>query len=205
MIGRIWGKKIGMTQLFVGEKVIPVTAINLSDWFVTGIKTQERDGYIAVQVGCLRDRYAGKEFQPEWLKSLKTYFRLVREIRMDQADETLQIGQALDFRNYVSLGDTVHVRGTTRGRGFTGVMTRHGFGGFSASHGSTMMRRPGSVGFMRSQGRVIKGKKLPGHMGAKQHAVMNLEVVQIEKNAPVIFVKGSVPGHAGSFLFISKA
>ena len=84
-------------------------------------------------------------------------------------------------------------------------MTRHGFGGFGASHGSTMMRRPGSVGFMRSQGRVIKGKKLPGQMGAKQQAVMNLEVVQIEKNAPVIFVKGSVPGHAGSFLFISKA
>jgi len=205
MIGRIWGKKIGMTQLFVGEKVIPVTAISLSDWFVTGIKTQERDGYVAVQVGCLRDRYAGKEFQSDWLKSLKTHFRLVREIRMTEPDETLQIGQALDFRNYVALGDTVHVSGTTRGRGFQGVMTRHGFGGFPASHGSTMMRRPGSVGFMRSQGRVIKGKRLPGHMGAAAHAVKNLEIVQIETNAPVIFVKGSVPGHAGSFLFITKA
>lgn len=205
MIGRIWGKKIGMTQLFVGEQVIPVTAISVGNWFITGIKTQDRDGYVAVQVGCLRDRYVGQEFKPDWLKNLKTYFRVVREIRMDQPDETLQIGQAIDFRQYVALGDKVHVRGTTRGRGFQGVITRHGFGGFSASHGSTMHRRPGSVGFMRSQGRVIKGKRLPGHMGVEQCAVMNLEVVQIEKDAPVIFVKGSVPGHAGSFVFISKA
>lgn len=205
MIGRIYGKKIGMTQIFLDEAVIPVTAIDLGNWIVTGFKTQERDGYIAVQVGCLRDKYAKKTFQPEWLKKLKTYFRLVKEIKMDQADETLQIGQSLDFRNFVAQGDTVHVTGTTKGRGFQGGVKRHGFGGLPATHGSTMHRRTGSVGHMRSQGRVIKGKRLPGHYGVDQRVLKNLEVVQIEKDAPVILVKGSVPGYAGSFVFITKA
>lgn len=205
MIERIMGKKIGMTQIFVGERVVPVTAINLGNWFVTGLKTEERDGYIAVQVGCLRDKYESKEFQADWLRNLKTHFRLVKEIRMDQSDDTLQIGQALDFRNYVAQGDSVDVKGASRGRGFQGCVKRHGFGGFSASHGSTMMRRPGSVGFMRSQGRIIKGKRFPGQMGSETVVLKNLEVIQIQQDAPVIFVKGSVPGHSGSFVIISKA
>lgn len=205
MIERIMGEKIGMTQVFVGEKAIPVTAINLGTWFVTGLKTQERDGYVAVQVGSLRDKYASKEFQSDWLKSLKTHFRYIKEIRMEQPDDTLQIGQVLDFRNYVAQGDTVHVKGSSRGRGFQGCVKRHGFGGFGASHGSTMMRRPGSVGFMRSQGRIIKGKRFPGQMGVEASVVKNLEVIQIQTDAPVILVKGSVPGHSGSFVVISKA
>jgi large subunit ribosomal protein L3 len=124
---------------------------------------------------------------------------------MDQPDDSLQIGQALDFRNYVTQGDAIHVTGTSKGRGFQGGVKRHGFGGLPASHGSTMHRRTGSVSHMRSQGRVIKGKRLPGHHGVDQKVMRNLEVVQIEKDAPVILVKGSVPGHSGAFVFITKA
>ena len=101
-------------------------------------------------------------------------------------------------------GEQVNVFGTMRGRGFAGVMKRWNFTGGVASHGSMLGRRPGSIGHMRARGRVIKGKKLPGHMGATRRAVRNLAIVKIEKNGPIILVKGAVPGHAGSLVFVQR-
>ena len=205
MIRGFWGKKVGMTQVFVNDKVVPVTAIDAAHWIVTAIKTEKRDGYSAVQVGCIKKRYLGQLFSPEWLKKLTTYFSLVREIRVE-ADLSCEVGKPLTWQAEVKESDFVHVTGTTKGCGFAGVVRRHRFGGPRGSHGGKSMgNRPGSIGFMTSQGRVIKGKKLPGRMGGKQRQVANLEVVQVNVQDGLVLVKGAVPGKTGSFVFVHKS
>lgn len=201
----VWGKKIGMTQLFVGDKVIPVTAIDVSNWVITNIKTKERDGYDAVQVGLTKKRFQQKPFSPEWLKKLTTYFSVVREVSPENVGAELTIGQPIDLATIMKEGNKLHVTGATIGRGFQGTMKRHDFNGSPGSHGSTIGRRPGSLSFMRSRGRVIKGKRLPGHMGAVQRMTKNLEVVKFEHDAQVVLVSGSIPGKSGSLVFIKKA
>lgn len=204
MVSGIWGKKVGMTQVFSNDKVVPVTVVDVGNWFVTGIKTTEKDGYNAIQVGCLKKRYLDEKLVANWLKKLGQYFTYVREIQVDAIPESISIGHKIDFYNQFKEGDFVDVAGATRGRGFAGVVKRWGFTGARASHGAKMGKRPGSISFMRSQGRVIKGKKLPGHMGTEQRVMRNLPVVKVESDGPIILVKGSVPGHAGSLLFIRK-
>lgn len=204
MAAGFWGKKLGMTQLFTQDKVVPVTAIDVSQWVVTNVKTQERDGYGALQIARIKDRFAKAEFSHEWLKNLKKYFSFVREIPNISQLTTEQIGQPIDARTLVAIGDKVDVVGITIGRGFQGVIKRHGFGGPPGSHGSCMGRRPGASSSYRSQGRVIKGKKFPGHMGAVNRMMKNLEVVRIEEGSQVVFIKGSVPGKAGALLSIVK-
>jgi len=199
----LWGKKIGMSQLFDGDKVVPVTAIDVRGWLVTGVRTLERDGHAALQVGRLRDRYMDKPYSPQWLKQKKKYFGIVREIPFEGDLETVKLGSAIAFHESVEQGDMVDVFGRTRGRGFAGVVKRHNFAGPPASHGSTMGNRPGSIGFMCSNGRVVKQKAMPGHMGNVQRAVMNLQVVA--KDVGVVFVKGAVPGHSGSLVFVRKS
>lgn len=204
MTHEFWGKKIGMTQLFVGDKVVPVTAIDVANWVVTQIKTQENDGYNAVQIGLPRDRYIKESFSAEWLKKAKKFFVLVREVKLDNVTD-FTVGQAVDFYGQLAEGDKVNVTGVTSGHGFKGAVQRHGFAGGGASHGSTLGKAPGSMSFMRSRGRVIKGKRLPGHMGAVQKMMKSLPVVKIEADARVLLVKGSVPGKAGSLVFVKKA
>lgn len=205
MITGFWGKKIGMTQVFVEGKVVPVTVIDAGNWFVTNIRTKERDGYNAVQIGCVRSRYVGEPFAAEWLKNLKKYFGLIREIKIEGEMPELNIGQPADAYTSFQQGDKVDVSGTTKGCGFAGVVRRHRFNGPPGSHGSTMGNRPGSMSFMRSQGRVIKGKRLPGHMGVAWRMARNLVVVRVEPETGVMLVKGAVPGKAGSFLRVLKA
>lgn len=205
MVAGLWGRKVGMTQVFSQGKVIPVTVIDAANWFVTQIKSVERDGYNAVQLGLLRDRYVQQEFSADWLKALSKYFMMVREIPVDTLPEGLQVGSRADFYSTFAQGDRVDAFGNTKGCGFAGVIRRHGFNGPRASHGDTMGRRPGSMGYMRSQGRVIKGKKLPGHMGVEQQAVKNLTVVTVDQDARLILVKGSVPGKPGTLIFVRKA
>lgn len=205
MVTGLWGKKIGMTQVFSGNKVAPVTVIDFAHWFVTNVKTQERDGYQAVQVGRIKEKYAQEAFSEEWLKKPQQYFSFVREIKVDGELGDVKVGQPADFKTLVAQGDKVDVFGITKGCGFAGVVRRHGFTGARASHGSMMGRRPGSIGFMRSQGRVIKGKKLPGRMGNQKQVMKNLEIVRVEPDAQIVLVKGSVPGKAGSLVFIRKA
>ena len=205
MVSGMWGKKIGMTQVFAEDKVIPVTAINVGSWLVTNIKTQERDGYYAVQVGCVKKRHADKGFSKNWLKQPKEYFTILKEIRLHEKPEKVSVGQVADFHTLLAEGDQVDVFGKSRGRGFAGVVKRHNFSGSPGSHGATMGKTPGSIGFMTSQGKVIKGKKMPGHLGAAQCMMKNLEVIKIEKEAQVVLVRGSIPGHKGSLVFIRKA
>jgi large subunit ribosomal protein L3 len=205
MATRLWGKKIGMTQVFVNNKVVPVTAIDCAHWLVTNIKTKERDGYTAVQVGLVKDRYANAPFAKEWLTKPQKYFNHLKEIAFDGDFSTITLGQSADFNAAVDAGDFVDVVGNTIGRGFAGVVKRHDFNGPPGSHGSNMGKRPGSSSSYRSQGRIIKNKKFPGHMGTDARVMKQLEVVSIDKDANVVLVKGSVPGKAGSLLCIRKS
>jgi large subunit ribosomal protein L3 len=205
MATRLWGKKVGMTQVFSKNMVIPVTAIDVGNWLITNIKTKERDGYAAVQVGLLKNRYANSPFKAEWLTDSNKYFYHLKEIAFDGDTTSMQSGQPINFNEFLNAGESVDVVGTTIGRGFAGVIKRHNFNGPPGSHGSNMGKRPGSSGSYRSQGRVIKGKRFPGHMGVDTQAMRNLEVVSINKEANVVLVKGSVPGKVGSLLCIRKA
>lgn len=205
MISGLWGKKLGMTQLFTEDnKVVPVTAINTAHWFVTGLKTNDNDGYSAVQVGRLRKRYEASPFDSAWLKNLKKYFLHVHEILLNGDVSDLKLGQSFDGSSVVEQGAMVDVFGISKGRGFQGVMKRHGFSGGPASHGSEFKRAPGSIGNFCSEGRVAKGQKLPGQMGAKRAAVRGLEVVRVQPEEHMVLVKGSVPGNTGSVVFVRK-
>ncbi len=204
MLSGIWGKKIGITQLFYKDKVVPVTAIDVGNWVVTNIKTEDRDGYNALQVGRVRNKYVGEKPLKSWLKNLKQYFTVVREIKVDASPEGISLGDEISFYDKLKQGGFVDVFGISKGRGFAGVVKRHGFAGPPASHGATMGKKPGSIGHLTASGRVFKGKSMPGHLGAKKTAMKNLEVVEIKSDGPVIFVKGSIPGHTGSLVFIRK-
>jgi large subunit ribosomal protein L3 len=207
MLNGIWGRKIGMTQVFSAENtLVPVTVIDLDHWIITDIKTSERDGYDALQIGNMRRRYQEQMFSSDWLQKPKKYFEVLKELKIiAQPEQAFEIGQKIDYKTILSIGQTVNVFGMTKGKGFQGVIKRHGFSGGKASHGPRFGRWPGSVGFMRSQGRIIKGKKLPGHMGTVKRAVKKLEIVQIHDEGKVALIKGSVPGGAGSLVFMQKA
>lgn len=204
MMQGFWGKKIGMTQVFSNEKVVPVTAIDISNWYITQIKTKDRDGYNAVQVSRVKDRYSDKPFSTDWLKQSTKYFSAVNEVKIDgEVDESLEVGKSISLVD-LNQGDLVDAFGITKGSGFQGVVKRHGFAGGRASHGATFGRFTGSLSFMRSRGRVIKGKEMPGHMGVEKRVMKNLEVVKVESVGQVLLVKGSVPGKAGSFVYLRK-
>jgi large subunit ribosomal protein L3 len=205
MITGIWGRKIGMTQVFANDKVVPVTAIDVADWHVTNIKTQEKDGYDAIQVGSVRNRYKAEKYNKEWIKKPNHYYQFIREIPLQKALTDIAVGSSVDFTQLMKLGEAVDVVGTTKGGGFQGVTKRHGFTGAHASHGNTMGARPGSVGSLVKSGMVHKGKKLPGHMGCERKTIKRLEVVMIEAATKTLLVKGCVPGKSGSLVFVRKA
>jgi large subunit ribosomal protein L3 len=205
MITGIWGRKIGMTQVFANDKVVPVTAIDIADWYVTNIKTTERDGYSALQVGSVKPRFKDEKYSKEWVKSPNAYFSFIREIPLKQVSTDFVIGKKIDFSQLVQLGELVDVRSKTIGKSFAGVVKRHRFGGPRASHGCTMGKRPGSIGSLVKSGHVIKGKRLPGHMGCDNQVMRNLEIVMVEAATKTLLVKGSIPGKAGSLVFVRKA
>jgi large subunit ribosomal protein L3 len=205
MLNGVWGRKIGMTQIFSENVVVPVTAIHAGNWVIIGKKTKERDGYDAIIVGCLRDRYTQASFQMEWIKSLKTYFLFTKEIKCNADITAFAIGSPFDPLTVLNEGDTVHVSGRSKGIGFAGVIKRHGFNGPPGSHGSNMGKRPGSSGALRRCGKVIKGKRFPGRTGGEQCTLKNLVVAKAGlDNGSVFLVHGSVPGKTGTLLFIHK-
>lgn len=205
MIQGIWGLKVGMTQVFGDDsKVVPVTVVNTAGWFVTQIKTVEVDGYNAIQVACLRKKYEGQPFAKEWLKKLKQYCLFIKEISITELPEGLIVGSSIDLGSILAKDDSVDATGVTKGCGFAGVMRRWDFGGGPKSHGSTFSRKPGSIGNMRATGKVIKGKKMPGHMGDKQRTTQKLQVVQVRSEDNIVLVKGSMAGKPGSLVFLSK-
>jgi len=205
MATEIWGRKIGMTQVFANDKVVPVTAIDVSGWYVTNIKTTEKDGYNALQVGKVKDRYKAEKYNKEWIKQPKQYYSFIREIDLAQTTTDFVVGKHIDFSQLVQLGEKVDVRSKTIGKSFAGVVKRHRFAGPPGSHGSTMGNRPGSIGSLVKSGYVAKGKRLPGHMGCDNRMMRNLEIVMVEAETRTLLVKGSIPGKAGSLVFVRKS
>jgi large subunit ribosomal protein L3 len=200
----VWGRKIGMTQVFVNDKVVPVTAIDIADWHVTNIKTQERDGYNALQVGLVKNRYKDKAYNKEWVKKPSVYYSFIREIPLNSVMTDVVIGGPVNFSEQVLLGELVDVSGVTIGKSFAGVVKRWRFAGPPGSHGSTMGNRPGSIGSLVKSGYVAKGKKLPGHMGCDSRMMKNLEIVMIKAETKTLLVKGSIPGKSGNLVFVRK-
>ncbi|TVP56931.1 MAG: 50S ribosomal protein L3 [Gemmatimonadales bacterium] len=200
------GKKIGMTRVFDADgTAVPVTVVEAGPCPVVQVKTEETDGYSAVQLGFGRRKAkhatlaevghaakAGVEQAP----------RVLREFPISEGEE-FEPGQELTVEVFEA-GDKVNVVGTSKGRGFQGVVKRHGFAGRPASHGHPMSRTPGSMGPGTDPSRVIKGKKLPGQMGGTRTTVRNLEVVKVDTERNLLFVKGGVPGVRNSYLFIAK-
>ncbi len=206
MVAGIWGCKVGMTQIFAKDKVIPVTVVDVGHWLVTNIKTMNNNGYNALQVACVKKRYRNEEFSKDWLKKPNKYFSFIKDIPVakDVSSEVV-IGQPVNFFSEFLKGNKVDVFGKTKGRGFAGVVKRHNFSGPPGSHGSTMGNRPGSIGFITACGKVIKGKKMPGRLGHEQRVMKNLEIIEMKENEKTLFVRGSVPGKTGTFVFIRKA
>lgn len=206
MINGLWGKKIGMTQVFTeDQRVVPVTAIDIAHWFVTQVKTAEKDGYNALQCGLVRPRYQGLAFSTEWLTAPKKYFAFTREVSLVDEPAPFQVGQTLNAEQILSQGDAIDACGVTLGRGFQGVVKRHGHSGGRGSHGDKLGRGPGSLEGLRRSGRVRKGRALPGHMGAENRTIKNLEVIRVVPQENLILVKGSVPGKSNSLVFLRKS
>ena len=200
------GKKLGMTQIFWEDgAAIPVTVIEAGPCVVLQKKTKKTDGYDAIQLGFGRrkDKKATKPLKGHFKKADKGYFQFIREIRTDTPDD-YEVGQELKA-DIFGVGDRVDVIGTTKGRGFAGVIKRHGFHGGRATHGSMFHRAPGSIGSSATPSRVFKGTKLPGHMGNQRKTVQNLTVVGVRADRNLILVKGAVPGSRNGIVLIKNA
>jgi large subunit ribosomal protein L3 len=193
-----------MTQIFTEEgNVIPVTVISAGPCTVVHQKTVEADGYTAVKLG-FEDIKKEKINKPElglFEKIKVTPKKYLKEFRVDDVTE-YEVGKQLLAGDVFAAGDKIDVSGVSKGKGFQGVIKRHGQSRGPESHGSTYHRRPGSMGACAYPGRVFKGKKLPGHMGAKQITVQNLEVVKVDTENNYILVKGAVPGPKNALLTI---
>ena len=201
----ILGRKIGMTQVFTESgKLIPVTVVEVEKNVVTQIKTKENDGYDAIQLGFgnTREKLATKASAGHTAKAQTTPKRFFREIKgVDVNSYTL--GQEISADLFVP-GEVVDVTGTTKGKGFQGVIKRHGQSRGPMGHGSHYHRRPGSLGTMRPM-RVFKGKKLAGHMGTLTVTIQNLEIVAVDTENNVILVSGNVPGPKNGLVIIKSA
>ena len=201
----ILGRKVGMTEVFSTDgKLIPVTVIEVEPNVVTQVKTVDKDGYDAIQLGAF-DKKVKSSNKPEMghVKKANTQpKRFLKEIRgIDTSSYTL--GQVISADVFQS-GDTVDVTGTSKGKGFQGVIKRWNQSRGPETHGSTYHRRVGSMGTMRPM-RVLKGKKLPGHMGNEQVTIQNLMIVDVDTENKYILVSGNVPGAKNTFVFIREA
>ena len=202
----IIGKKVGMTQIF-DEKgnVIPVTAIETEGNIVAQIKTVETDGYQSIQLGYgeIKDKHINKPEAGHFAKAKLPNRKHLREFRLDSV-ENYKVGDEVKV-DIFEVGEKVDIQGTSKGKGFQGVIKRHGQHRGPMGHGSMYHRRPGSMGATSTPGRVFKGKKLPGHMGVETVTIQNLEVVKVDLDKNVILVKGSVPGAKGAVLKIKSS
>ena len=201
----ILGRKVGMTEVFsTNGKLIPVTVIEVEPNVVTQIKTTEKDGYNAIQLGAFdkKEKASNKPEMGHVKKAGTSPKRFLKEIRgIDTTSYTL--GQVIEADVFKS-GDTVDVTGTSKGKGFQGVIKRWNQSRGPETHGSTYHRRVGSLGTMRPM-RVLKGKKLPGHMGSETITIQNLMIVDVDTENKYILVSGNVPGAKNSFVFIREA
>ncbi|MGB3226227.1 MAG: 50S ribosomal protein L3 [Desulforhopalus sp.] len=202
----ILGKKIGMTRFYdeVGQAV-PVTVIEAGPCKILQVKTEATDGYSAIQVG-FGDKKASrvnKAVSGHLKKSNSDGFYFIREFRIED-DSVYEVGQEVSLDTVMKVGDKVDVQGTSKGRGFQGVIKRHGFSGGGAGHGSMFHRAPGSIGCSATPARVVKGKKMPGRMGNDTVLRKNVIVVDVRSEENVVLLKGPLPGAKNGLLKIFK-
>lgn len=205
MVKEIYGKKLGMTQIFAENgTAIPVTVIEVKPCTIVSKKTIDRDGYnaIVISFGEIKEKNVNKPMKGVFAKASVPAQRHLREVKVDNLDE-YEIGKTIDVSIFEN-GDKVDVQGTSKGKGFQGVIKRHGLSRGPMSHGSHHHRRPGSMGGTTTPGRVFKGKKLPGHMGSITSSILNLEVIKVDLDKNAILVKGSVPGAKKSIVRIKS-
>ena len=201
----ILGRKIGMTEKFTTDgKVIPVTVISVEPNVITQIKTVDTDGYNAIQLGVVdkKEKHATKQEIGHAKKAGVAPKRFLKEIRVEDT-QAYELGSTIKADTFEA-GEKVDVTGTSKGKGFAGVIKRHNQSRGPETHGSRYHRRPGSMGTMRPM-RVLKGKKLAGHTGSETVTIQNLEIIEVNVNDNYILVSGNVPGAKNSLVLIKSA
>ncbi|MBI4686120.1 MAG: 50S ribosomal protein L3 [Nitrospirae bacterium] len=202
MIG-ILGKKLGMTQIFTEDgKMVPVTVVEAGPCCVVQVKTLERDGYEATKIGFAeikKLKNVSKPMSGSFKKAGVKPYRVLREFPMGD----LKVGDIVTVERF-SKGDSISVAGTSKGKGFQGVMKRHNYAGGPGSHGSMFNRAPGSIGASSFPSRVWKNKGMPGHMGSEIVTVANLKIVDVKPEQNILMIKGAVPGSVGTYIEIRK-
>ena len=201
------GKKLGMTQIFAESgEVLPVTVVEAGPCYVTQIKTEDADGYDAIQLGFgdKKDKHTTNPLQGHFKKAGIQSRRLIREFRVDDT-EGVELGQAFG-PDVFEVGDVIDVTGTSKGKGFQGVVKRYNFRGGPKTRGqSDRWRAPGSIGQSAQPSKVFKGHKMGGRMGGKRVTVRNLTVVGVDTERNLLLIEGAVPGHNDAFVMIKRA
>ncbi len=203
MVGLI-ARKLGMSQIYAEGRAIPVTILEAEPGVITQIKTKEKDGYNAIQVGFI-DSKEKRLTKPVFMRLKKLNIipkRVLKEFRVSDVDN-YNVKDEIRL-NIFNEGETVDVMGSSKGKGFAGVMKRHNFSGGPGGHGSMFNRRVGSIGNCEFPGRVVKGRKMPGHYGNVNVTVKNLKIVHIDQDKNIIALKGAVPGSKGEYVNIIK-
>jgi len=203
------GRKLGMTRIFTEEGAsVPVTVIDVSPNRISQVRTEEADGYRALQVavGSRKASRVSKPMAGHYAKAGVEAGRVARELRLAEGEgEGLDVGGEIRV-DVFEAGQLVDVRGVTKGRGFAGTVKRHNFRTQDATHGNSLSHRaPGSIGQCQTPGRVVKGRKMAGHMGNVQRSIQNLEVVRVDVERNLLLVKGAVPGARGGDLVVTPA
>jgi len=201
----IIGKKLGMTQVFADDgATVGVTVVEVEPSVVVQVKTKDKDGYDAIQLGYgrIKQKNVTKPLQGHLNKANKGFFRNLKEF--EAGSEKYETGQEITA-DLFQVGDFVDVVGTSKGKGFQGVVKRHGFGGGRATHGSMHHRAPGSIGASADPARVFKGTKMGGQMGNVRKTIQNIQVLQVRSDRNLLLLKGSVPGSENGFILIKKA
>ena len=205
MVNALLAKKVGMTQVYTDDgSVIPVTVLEVGPCYVMQIKKEESEGYSAIQIGFL-DKKKKRATNAEIGHSKKAKTepkRFIKEVSSSSAGD-LELGQELKIDIFKDV-NVVDITGTTKGKGFAGVIKRWGFRGGPGAHGSTCHRLPGSIGPGTNPGRVIKGRKMAGRMGGTKKSIRNLSVVKIDEKKNLMIIKGAVPGANGSCVMVKK-
>lgn len=201
----IIGKKLGMTQVFAEDgAAVGVTAIEVEPSVIVQVKTKDKDGYDAIQIGYgrIKQKNVTKPLQGHFNKANKGFFRILKELPAESGK--CEAGQEI-AADIFQAGDYVDVVGTSKGKGFQGVMKRHGFHGGRATHGSMFHRAPGSIGASADPSRVFKGTKMGGQMGNVRKTAQNIQVWQVRTDRNLLLLKGSIPGCKNGYVIIKHA
>lgn len=206
----IIGKKCGMTSIYYGDSMIPVTAVEVPDHYIVGVKTVDKDGYnaIIIGVGEKKEKLINKPQREIMRKSGVPFLDFIREFRVDSSYDlsSFSSGQKVDFDFTLLKDEVFDIRSISKGKGFTGVVKRYHFRGQHASRGDSLSHRShGSTGQRQDPGKVFKGKKMAGHMGAKMVCVQNHSVISFDKERSILFINGSIPGPSGSYAIMNSA